>query len=182
MGRKEWSHSWVSSSTLFIMTVRSQKQVLGREGVLGKLSFRGKAGPPKYTVLSGASPQALFRYPVFSPRLWVCKRFVAWKQNNYSYEQVPWRKVMAGPRFLANWMSRYIFCRCLDAALSHCKKKKDNWPQVRVNLGLHLVFQFHHRRSLIHSRTRPHSEESASSSEDPLTLDRPFSRSTPGQN
>lgn len=37
--------------------------------------------------------------------------------------------------------------------LKEKKKKKDNWPQVRANLGLHLVFQFHPRPSLIHSHT-----------------------------
>lgn len=52
-GHREWCHSWVSSSTPLIWMVRSQKQVLGREGILGKLSFGAKLAPQTTQRLPG---------------------------------------------------------------------------------------------------------------------------------
>lgn len=117
------------------MTLGSQRRALGRKDILGKLSFRGKAGPPNCKHCPGPSPQALFGYPVFSPLPWGCERSEAWKQNHCSYEQEPRRKGMAGPRLLSNWMSRYVCCRCLAAALSYCEKKRKRKKKEKKTAG-----------------------------------------------
>lgn len=59
------------------------------------------------------------------------------------------------------------------------KKKKRQLAPGQSKSGITLGFPI---PSSAFFNSQPHSKEPASSSEDPLTLDGPFSRSTPGQN